>query len=171
MNMEKNKILAGILVALIVAWLGGFISRTVFHHEKMETQAYPIAAADDTAAPAGVAVAPAGPGDIAPLLASADVEKGKNMSKACGACHSFDKGGLNRIGPNLYGIFGRNKGSVADFAYSDAMKGKGGAWDVEALNHFLFKPKDFVPGTKMTFVGIKNDDDRAALVAWLKSLK
>lgn len=171
MNMEQNKILAGILVALIVAWLGSFITEIAFHEEKMETQAYPIAAAEDTGAAPAAAAAPAGPGDIAPLLASADIEKGKSMSKACTSCHSFEQGGPNRVGPNLFGIFGKGKAAHDGFAYSDALKAKGGSWDVDALNHFLFKPKDFVPGTKMTFVGIKNDADRAALVAWLKTLK
>lgn len=170
MNMEQNKIMGGILVALIAAWLGSFVSDIVFHKKKMESDAYPIAAAEDTGA-AAVAAAPAGPGDIAPLLASADIEKGKSMSKACTACHSFEKGGPNRVGPALFGIFGHGKAAVAGFAYSDGMKAKGGTWDVDALNHFLYKPKDYVPGTKMTFVGIKNDADRAALVAWIKTLK
>lgn len=171
MNMEQNKILAAVLVAMIVAWIGVFTTKAIFHEEKTETQAYPIAAGEEVAVAATTAAAPAGPGDIKPLLASADIEKGKNISKACTSCHSFDKGGPNRVGPNLFGVFGGNKAAHEGFAYSDALKGKGGSWDVDALNHFLFKPKDFAPGTKMTFVGIKSDEDRAALVAWLKTLK
>ncbi len=170
MNMEQNKILAALLVAGITALLAGFISKNMFHHKPLEKEAFPIAVVETASALSGAAAA-AGPGDIGPLLASADVGKGESMSKACRSCHTFEKGGEHRLGPALFGSFGRGIGGASGYGYSDAMKAKGGSWDAESLNQFLYKPRAFVVGTKMTFDGIKNDADRAAMIAWMKTLK
>ncbi|WP_370540479.1 cytochrome c family protein [Azospirillum sp. INR13] len=114
--------------------------------------------------------APAGPAPIAPLLAAASPENGQKVAKACAACHSFDKGGANKVGPNLYGIVGGAKGHIQGFSYSDALVKTGGSWSYDELNKFLYDPKGYAPGTKMTFAGLKKDDDRAAVIAYLRSL-
>jgi cytochrome c len=124
--------------------------------------------ADDSAG--AVPAAPAGPQPILAMLAKADVAKGEQISRVCGACHNLAKGGPNAIGPDLYGVVGRPKGAHPGFSYSDGMKAKGGAWTLEDLNHFLWKPPSFIPGTKMTFIGLKKAEDRADLIAYLRTL-
>ena len=104
------------------------------------------------------------------LLAEADVEKGTKTAKQCLTCHTFGEGQAAKVGPNLYDVVGRAKASESGFAYSEAMKGKGGSWTYEDLNAFLTSPKDFVPKTKMAFVGLRKPEDRANVIAYLHSL-
>ena len=168
-NLENNKIFAAVLIAGIVAMLSGFVANKVVHSEDLAEDAYPVEVPETPVA--GGPVAPQGPDPIAELIAGADMAKGEKLSKACMACHSFDQGGPNKIGPNLYGVFGAKKAMHAGFAYSDAMKEHGGKWDVDALNHFLWKPKKYVSGTKMNYIGMKKAEDRASIVKYLQSLK
>lgn len=107
--------------------------------------------------------------DIATLMASADAKKGEKIFKKCASCHNIVRGGANKVGPNLYGVVGRMKGVVSSFTYSQAMKQKGGRWDRKSLNLFLLKPKNYVPGTKMGFSGLRKDKDRADVIKYLES--
>jgi cytochrome c len=171
-------LLVGIWVFLF-AYYGGEI---LYHPKEIDKPAYPLiegeemAAAEEatetgTAAPAAEEAAPADNGEgIATLLASADQEAGAKVSKKCGACHSFDKGGPNKVGPNLWDIVGRAVASHEGYSYSGALSDMGGEWSYESLNAFLTKPKDFVTGTKMSFAGLKSAEDRANLIAFLRSL-
>jgi cytochrome c len=104
------------------------------------------------------------------LLAQADLAAGEKGAKKCVACHSFEQGGAAKIGPPLWDVVDRAIGSIDGFAYSDALSGHGGAWDYAALDGFLAKPKDWAPGTKMAFVGVKKPEDRAAIILYLRSL-
>jgi cytochrome c len=106
---------------------------------------------------------------IAILLTREDLSKGKRVARKCVACHSFEKGGKNKIGPNLFGIMGRQRGLVDEYNYSKALKKMGGKWDYPDMDQFLLKPRNFMPGTKMSFKGIKNANDRAALILYLRS--
>jgi cytochrome c len=117
----------------------------------------------------GQAAAPAAEEPIEKLLASADVGKGETAAKKCAACHTFGKGEPNRVGPNLYGVVGRPKGTEGGFEYSAGMKAKGGNWTFEDLNHFLTKPQAFVQGTKMSFAGLPRASERADVIAFLNS--
>jgi len=103
-------------------------------------------------------------------LASADIAAGQALSKKCTACHVFDKGGPNKVGPNLYNVVNRDVASVADFKYSGALTDHGGAWSYEELNGFLYKPKAWVSGTKMNYAGLSKAEDRANIIAWLRTL-
>ena len=170
-SFEINKIIASVLVALIVAWVAGLLSSKLIEPRIPEKNAVTVAAAPAGQQPAAAPTAQAGPEPIGPLLASANVDAGKDVAKKCAACHTFDKGGPNRVGPNLYGVF---DGPVAEdrggFAFSDALKKKGGNWTVDALNDWLFKPQAYAKGTKMTFVGLPKAKDRADVIAYLNSL-
>lgn len=107
---------------------------------------------------------------IKELIANADIKKGKKTFKKCAACHTVNNGGANKIGPNLFKIVNRKKADVNGFKYSKALLEKGGKWTYRDLNKFLTKPKDFVPGTKMAFAGLRKDKDRANVIAYLESV-
>lgn len=126
-------------------------------------------AASDTPA-TQQAAAPSGGGEIGGLLASADLANGEKISKRCAACHSFDKGGAHKVGPNLWDIVGAPQAHAEDYKYSDAVKNLGGTWDYAALDAWLASPKEYVPGNKMTFAGLKKPEDRADLIAWMRTL-
>lgn len=165
-SFEFNKIFAAVLVAGIVAMFSGFIAELVVHPHALETDAIAIDGAPVEAGGASVAM----PEPILALIAAADVAKGEKLSKTCASCHSFEKGGAVKTGPNLWNVVGGAKAHAAGFAYSDGLKSMGGSWSYADLNKFLWKPKKFIPDTKMTFVGLKKPEDRAALIAWLRTL-
>jgi cytochrome c len=166
-SFEFNKIFAAVLVAGIVAMLGGFIAGKVVHPNLSGEDAVPIEGIASVGG--GAAAGPKGPEPIMALIAAADIAKGEKLSKACAACHSFDQGGPNKVGPNLYAVMGGPLAHIAGFEYSAALKEHGGKWDYDAMNHFLYKPKDYIKGTKMNYAGLKKPEDRAALIAWLRT--
>lgn len=127
----------------------------------------PAAAA--TAGAAGAAGAAATGADVDKMVAAADPAEGEKVFRKCQACHSADKGGPNKVGPHLYDVVGRPKASVADFNYSSALKGLSGEWTDDALFQFLESPKAYASGTKMTFAGLSKSEDRAAVIAYLRS--
>jgi cytochrome c len=108
--------------------------------------------------------------DVMAMLSDADTGAGKKAFKKCKACHSTEKGGKNRVGPNLWDIVGKAKATGDGFKYSDALKGLGGEWSYPDLNAFLISPKAFAKGTKMSFRGLSKAKDRAAVIAYLRSL-
>lgn len=166
-NFENNKILAAVLCAGITIMLTGFVADQVFHDQKLEKDAVEIEGAPVDTGHGGEAK-PKLPQPIMSMIASADKAKGAKLSKACAACHSFDKGGPIKQGPNLWGILNEPVGAQPGFSYSDALREHGGAWDYNTLNGFLWKPKKYIAGTKMNFAGLKKPFDRAALIAWLR---
>ena len=134
-------------------------------------QHYPIAADDDGDAAHGAEAVDDIEAVEAPslgaLLAAADAGAGKKVFKKCAACHTVEQGGAKKVGPNLWSIAGREVASAGDFAYSDALAGLGGTWDLDRLDAFLGDPKGFAPSTKMSFAGIKKDGQRANLLLFL----
>ena len=109
--------------------------------------------------------------DIEALMKTASAANGENIAKKCLACHSFEKGGPNKVGPNLWNIVGNDRIDHPEYKYSDAMKAKGGKWDEESLYHFINKPSKFIPGTKMSFAGISKPQEIADVIAFLKTHK
>jgi cytochrome c len=171
---EWNKIIASVLTALIVAMVAGILANELIRPKELEKSVYLPAGTEKAAsAAAATPAAPAGPEPIGPLMAKADPKKGERLTAACKACHTFEKGGPNRVGPNLFGVFGGPMGEDrGGYAFSSAMeKKKGEKWTVDDLNHWLWKPQSFIPGTKMTFAGQPNAQDRADIIAYLQSLK
>ncbi len=168
--MEMNKIAASIFLAGIIAMVAGFVTDLMYHPEvNIEKRGYSIEVVESTGD--GAVAADAAPVDIYPFLAAADVEAGKIFSKKCTACHSFEKGGAHKVGPALHNVFNRDIASVGGYAFSDALTGVPGKWDAQNLSEFLTKPKKFAKGTKMVYAGIKKPEQRANLIAYLKSLK
>ena len=108
---------------------------------------------------------------IGPLLAGANVEAGKAIFiKQCFTCHTIDKGGANKVGPNQWDIVGRKKAAEPGFSYSSGMQAMGGSWSVEDINHMIFKPQAFVRGTKMAFAGLPKAQERADVIAYLRTM-
>jgi cytochrome c len=153
------------LFAGIIALGGAIVSSKFFHEERPEKMGYAIEGVEAE----GGSAAASGPG-LNTLLASADVAAGEKVFAKCAACHTANQGGANGIGPNLYATVGEAIGQgKGGFAFSDALKSKGGNWTFENLDHWLTSPREFAPGTKMTFAGLGNPVDRANLIAWLNT--
>ncbi len=173
-GFEGNKIFAAILVALILYVGSGVVSETVFHgvpgHEKETARAYPVMESQPVVVEA-TPEAPKGPEPISALLATADMAAGQALTKKCSACHSFEEGGPNKVGPALWNIVGHPKAAVAGYTYSAALKAMAAeSWDYEKLNAFLYHPKVYATGTKMAFAGLPKAEDRANLILYLRSL-
>lgn len=171
-SYELNKIAGAILFTILVVMGIGVLTDMIFATHAPEKPGYMIEVAEAESA-GGEAPAAAEETPLPTLLASGDVDKGIGVSKKCAACHTFEEGGANKVGPNLYGIVGRLKGSHEGFKYSSAMMERNGAgetWTYENLNAFLLKPKDYLKGTSMGFAGLKKDGDRADMIVYLRSL-
>jgi len=166
-SYELNKILGAVLFTCLCVLSLNIAAGAVFAPHKPAKPGMEVAVQD--AAPGGGAAPAAAEEPIEKLFAAATIEKGENAAKKCGACHTFAKGEPNRVGPNLYGVVGRERGSIAGFNYSAGMKGKPGKWTVEDLNHFLQNPKGFVPGTSMSFAGVPRGSERADLITFMNS--
>lgn len=166
-SFELNKVLGAILATCLIILALNIGAGAIFAPEKPAKPGYAIAVKEHGAGEKAAAKEPEQPIEV--LLAKASAEKGQATAKQCVACHTFEKGGPNRVGPNLWGIVGRPKASEAGFNYSAAMKAKGGAWTFQDLNQFLANPRGFVTGTNMTFAGLSRDQQRADVIDFLRT--
>jgi cytochrome c len=163
MTDRFNTIAGWVLFAGIVALGASIVSGEAFHQERPEEMGYPIE---------GVEVEGGGADADKPIafyLASGDAAKGEAVFKKCAACHNADPGGANALGPGLYGVMGNPIAGHPGFAFSEALKSKGGTWDWETMSAWLANPKKFATGTKMTFAGLGNPQDRANVMLFLNS--
>lgn len=158
----------GVLVAAWVAFGANFVGNALIHAEPLEKSAYLVELPDGDDASA-TETADVVAENAVMMLASADLGRGEKVFGKCKSCHTVDDGGKNKIGPNLWNIVGGAKAAVAGFSYSKALTGMEGDWSYENLDKFLTKPKDYVPGTKMNFVGLKKASDRAAILLYLRA--
>lgn len=178
-----NKILAGFLCACLLLIGAGkfasFMQGSDTHHgdhhsegdHSVSKNSYPIEVPETNISDASlVASAPVKLVPILALIASADIDAGKKLSKKCAACHSFNAGGPNKVGPNLWNVLNREMGQVEGYKYSKALNAFGGEWNFSSLNKFLLKPKEYMKGTKMNYAGLKKEKDRADILLWLRSL-
>ena len=163
MDDRFNTIAGWTLFAGIVALGSSIVAGEMFHSGRPEKMGYPIEGVVEEGE-GGEAEQP-----IEFYLAQADVTKGQAVFNKCVACHTVDKGAPNQLGPNLWGTLGKPIGGHPGFAFSEALKSKGGTWSWTTMSDWLANPKAFAPGTKMTFAGISNSQDRANVIAFLNS--
>ncbi|WP_286829950.1 MULTISPECIES: c-type cytochrome [Kordiimonas] len=164
MSLESNKVFAAVLSAALLIMVITTVSESVFHEEEAKP-AFTIEVASEEATDAVVEEGPS----LAELLASADAGKGERQFAKCKACHTIGKDEGNRTGPNLYGVMGRQIGSHAGFNYSGALSGQDGNWTWEIMDQWLKSPKNTFDGTSMAFAGIRKEEQRADLMAYLNS--
>ncbi|HET9810229.1 MAG TPA: cytochrome c family protein [Sphingomicrobium sp.] len=162
MDDRFNTIAGWVLFAGIVALGGSIVAGEAFHSERPDEMGYPIEGVVQEGEGGAEAEKP-----IEFYLASADPAKGEQVFKKCAACHNADKGGANQLGPNLWGVLGEPIGKGRGFAFTDALASKGGTWDWHTLSEWLKSPRSFAPGTKMTFAGLGDPQDRANVIAFL----
>jgi cytochrome c len=167
-SFEINKILGALLFTCLVTLSLNIAAGAVFTPKKLAKPGYEIAVPEQGAG-GGQEAAKEPEQPIATVLASADPKRGENAAKKCVSCHTFAKGEPNKVGPNLWGVINRPKGSAAGFNYSAAMKSKGGNWTLEELYHYLANPKAMVPGTTMNFPGIPRSSERGDVIAFLNA--
>jgi cytochrome c len=160
-TMEITKLVGAVCGSLLIFLLIQTASHAIFN-----TESEAVAFAVEVAEPTGGEEAPAEDVDVVALVSAADPAAGETVFKKCAACHKLD--GANGVGPHLDGVVGRAIGGVDGYSYSDPMAGHGGNWTADELFHFLANPKQFVPGTKMSFAGLPKPEDRADVIAYLE---
>ncbi len=163
MDDRSNTIAGWVLAGGIVALGLSIVTGMYFKAEAPEKEGFAVVV-EDAGAAGGAAAVP-----IATLLATADIAKGEAAFKKCAACHTINQGGANGIGPNLWASMGKAHGHVPGFAYSDALKSIPGNWDWEGMDKWLANPKKYAPGTKMTFAGLSNPEERANLIFYMNA--
>ena len=167
-SFEVNKIVGAFLMSLLLVLVIGHVGDILLPERELEKPAIAVPAGSE-AKPAQEAAKPALQ-PIGPFLAKANLDDGKEIAKKCLACHTLEKGQAAKIGPNLYGIIGAKRAHQEGFAYSDALKALGGTWNFDELNAFLLKPQTYLPGTKMSFPGLDDEQQRADVIDYLNSL-
>ena len=166
-SLKFNKIAAALLSSILLIMVFGKIGNFLVNPNTDVSKAYPIEVPETNTAKAKeekeVVIEP-----ITALLATANIESGLKIAKKCVACHGFDAGGPNKVGPNLYDIVNKDQGK-ADYDYSKVLAALNGKWTYEELNKFLYKPKLYSKDTKMNYAGLSKTNDRANLIAWLRT--
>lgn len=166
-GFELNKIFASLLIALLVGMIGSLIGHGLISPHFLEKTILTIDVPTDQGA-TGSTEKPLDP--VTPMLASANIDNGKSIfQKRCTQCHVAEKGGANKIGPNLWSVIGAKVAHLADYTYSKAFKEKGGEWNFEDLNKYLYNPQKHIKGTKMSFPGLQKPQERADVIAYIRT--
>jgi cytochrome c len=168
-SFELNKVAGAALGAVLFAVGSGFVAELIYNPKPAGTAGYALP--EPQAKAGGASAAPEAQAEPLPIrLASASADKGQSAAKKCTSCHSFEKGGPNKVGPDLYGIVDRPRAHHEGFEYSAALKEKGGNWSYDELDKFLTNPKAYIAGTKMAFAGIASPTERADVISYLRTL-
>lgn len=168
---ELNKIASMVLTAALIIFGGKTFLEIKEAPRKIERAGFtlPVPTGGATGGPAAAAAA-YDPKGVLSLLAKASVDGGKDAFRKCTSCHTVDKGGPSKVGPNLFGVVDREVGHHEGFAFSPALKAKGGKWDYAHLAEYLHNPRAAIPGNRMAFPGIADDAELADLIAYLRTL-
>ena len=161
-----NKIIVSVVFAIVLVVGINKLTDAIYHVDKAEKSAYRIDSTETVSNTTSAEPSPESE-NIMALFASTNASEGAKVFKKCAACHSIARGGANKIGPALWGVVGRKAGSISDYKYSKAMVAHGKPWSFEEMNGFLIKPKVWVKGTKMSFTGLKNAKERAAVILYM----
>ena len=170
-GLEVNKILAAIIMAVLIVLLISNLGDFIVNIDKAKNAKVAVKIKESDLNSIDSEVSSVEKVDIEPIsliLANASIEKGQKIYKKCGACHTYKKDGASKVGPNLWNIINRPKASADGFAYSNALVQAGGVWSYEEMSNFLYKPKEYIKGTKMNFTGLKKNQDRADLILFLR---
>ena len=170
-GMELNKIFAAVLLAGVIAMGSGFLAELLLPVDELDEAVIFVDVETEPETTVALAEEPAQ--DFLALLATADPGAGQSVFRRCSACHTVDQGGRNGVGPNLWDVVGGPKAHLDGFNYSDPLQAQadaGGVWGFEELNGFLANPGEWTPGTSMSFAGLRNIEDRADVIAYLRSL-
>ena len=164
-----NKIIVSIVLALILIIGINKIADTIYFVKKPEKSAYQVESMTDVASTESseISTEDSEAGDIMAIFASTSAAEGAKVFKKCAACHSIAEGGKNKIGPALWGVLGRQAGSLPEYKYSKAMAAHGKKWSFKEMNGFLIKPKEWIKGTKMSYAGLKSEKERAAVILYM----
>ena len=162
-----NKIFVSILFAVILVFGINKITDVIYHNPAPQTSAYQVNVTTVVSNETQTSSESSQNEDIMASFASTSAADGERVFKKCLSCHSIAKEGKNKIGPKLFGVLGRQAGSISDYKYSKAMAAHGKTWSFDEMNNFLIKPKDWIKGTKMSFAGLKNAKDRAAVILYM----
>ena len=162
-----NKILVSIVFAVILVLGINKVTDIIFHNPSPQTSAYQVNVTTVASNETQTSSESSQTEDIMALFASTSAADGEKVFKKCLSCHSIAKEGKNKIGPKLFGVLGRQAGSISDYKYSKAMASHGKTWSLDEMNSFLIKPKDWIKGTKMSFAGLKKAKDRAAVILYM----
>ena len=163
-----NKIIVSIVLTVILVLGINKIADSIFYVKKPEKSAYQVTNVTVTSTTASeTSLENSESGNIMSFFASTSAANGEKVFKKCAACHAITKEEGNKIGPALWGVLGRKAGSISDYKYSKAMTTHGKSWSFEEMNGFLTNPKKWIKGTKMSFAGLKNEKDRAAVILYM----
>lgn len=166
-SMFFNKIAGGVLLAVLIGFAITEVSHILVSPKQIDTVAYPVpefeVAVSTDAVEEEVVI------DVVALMALGSAEDGEGAFKKCAVCHSIEEGGPQKVGPNLFGVLDRDIASIGGFGYSSALTDLEGGWTYEALAAFLRKPRDYAPGTKMAFAGIRRDSELASIIKYMKT--
>lgn len=170
-SFELNKIAGAVLFSVLLILGAKNLADYLFTTPEANPQAFAVAGVAEEGEGGGATAAAAEQVEpLATRLAKADIANGEKSAKKCVACHNFEEGAGSKIGPDLFHVVGRAVASAAGFNYSAAMKAHGGNWSFEELDHFIAGPKSYIPGTIMSFAGIKKPQERADVIAYLNTL-
>ena len=171
-GLEVNKIIASLLMVFLIIVFISIMGNTLVKKQEInngnDITAYLIDIPEEDESNSEITAKISITESVSPFLMNASIEKGKKLFKKCGACHSYNKDGANKVGPNLWNLINRPKGNINGFSYSPALLDFGGKWTFEELSEFLYKPKQYIEKTKMNFAGLKAVEDRANLILFIR---
>lgn len=169
LHSQKPMVLTAILTCLLIIKIIDVTADHIYYRDVPKGQNYPIEGVQNMTK-SSQSSQPEEPEALDSFMKTADIDRGKKIAQKCVQCHIFTKDGGNRVGPNLWNVFGAKFAHMANFIYSKSFQELKGVWNIKSLNEFLYKPSQFVKGTKMSFAGLKNPQDRADVIKYIHSM-